>query len=69
MQKIKITLNGKQIEINANTSIENLAFELKLNPQRCLVELNGIAMNFNKFKNILLNDGDTLEIMSLVAGG
>lgn len=69
MPKIKITVNGKILETDSATTVENLAISLKLNPQRCLVELNSKAMNYTKFKDIVLKENDVLEIMSLVAGG
>lgn len=69
MRKIKITVNGKTLETAEGNTIEALALELKLKPQRCLVEYKNAAMNYERFKDIVLKDGDTLEIMSLVAGG
>ena len=69
MRKIKITVNGKVFEAESGTTIEGLAELLKLNPKRCLVEYNGRAMNYEGFRDIVLKEGDKLEIMSLVAGG
>ena len=69
MQKIKIKVNGRDFETTKGNSIEALALELKLKPQRCLVEYNGKAMNYEQFKDIVLKEADSLEIMSLVAGG
>lgn len=68
-QTVKITLNGKSAEVSAGRTVSQLLEEKKFNPRRCVAEINGKAMPFAQFKDVEINDGDTLEIMSVVAGG
>ena len=69
MEKIKITANGKKFEIASGQTVAEFARALGLNPQRCVVELNQKALKFADFENKTLQEGDVLEILSLVAGG
>lgn len=68
-QTVKITLNGKSAEVSTGKTVSQLLEEKKLNPCRCVAEINGKAMPFAQFKDVKINDGDILEIMSVVAGG
>lgn len=66
---MKIIANSKEFEIEEGKSVADFARSLGLRPERCVVELNKKALRFSQFKDIILKDGDTLEIMSVVAGG
>lgn len=68
-QTVKITINGKSADVSADITISQLIEEKNLNPRRCVAEINGKAMPFAQFKDVKINDGDILEIMSVVAGG
>lgn len=69
MSFIKVKANGKEYEIESPMSVAQFIQAFGFNPQRCVVELNGKAMRYADFCSILLNNGDSLEIMSVVAGG
>ncbi len=64
-----ITVNSKKIELSKETTVSELISSLGKNPQRCVVELNEDAMPYSKFCNIIIKDGDKLEVMQIVAGG
>lgn len=64
-----ITVNSKQLEQPENTTVAELISSLGKNPKRCVVELNGEAMPFSRFSNIVLKDSDKIEVMQIVAGG
>ncbi len=64
-----ITANSKSYEIENGETVSAFIERQGNDPRRCVVELNGVAMRFENFKDVALNDGDVLEIMRVVAGG
>lgn len=66
---MKITANAKVYELSENTSIAEFILSTGSNPSRCVVELNGRALRFEMLKDLILREGDVLEIMNVVAGG
>ena len=66
---MKITANMKECEVAEGTTVVAFIESAGLNPSRCVAELNGAAMTYEKFKDAVLKDGDVLEIMTVVAGG
>ncbi|MFI3291814.1 MAG: sulfur carrier protein ThiS [Opitutales bacterium] len=66
---INIKANGKDYELAEALTIAKFIENCGYKPQRCVVEFNGRAMRLEEFADILLQEGDVLEIMSLVAGG
>lgn len=66
---MKIKLNGKYYEIGEEVLLQDFLRERKLDPQRCVAEVNGEALSKDKFLVYILKDGDVVEVMQLVAGG
>lgn len=66
---MKIIANSKNFETPENTSVADFIKRLGLNPERCVVELNGEAMRYSQFREVVLAEGDKLEVMKVVAGG
>jgi sulfur carrier protein len=67
---MQITLNGKPHEINADTlTIHGLLDTLPLAGIPVLVEHNGTALLAREFEETPVQEGDTLEIIRMVAGG
>lgn len=64
-----ITANSKPYSVQDGTTVSAFIEQMGENPKRCVVELNGDAMRFEQYKDILLKEGDVLEIMRIVAGG
>ena len=69
MNTMKITANAKQYEIEKETTVADFIESTGLKASRCVVELNGKSMRFESFAGVVLREGDTLEIMQIVAGG
>lgn len=69
MAQINIQANGKITPVDEGKSIEAFLLSLNMSPQRCVVEINGKAKRFSEFAEIVLQDGDVLEVMTIVAGG
>ena len=69
---MKIIINGEEklIELNKNNAFLSNTLELMGYKQNSVVvELNNIIVNSTKWGEVLLKDGDSLEIVSIVGGG
>jgi len=67
--KIKITVNGKQMAVNLKFSLKNLINELKLPIKKVAIELNKEIMDKKKISKIILKSGDKIEIVNFIGGG
>jgi sulfur carrier protein len=65
---MKLTVNGAGHETDAR-SIEALVEALGLPVKAVLVEHNGLALRRDEWPGRALAEGDTLEIIRIVAGG
>ena len=69
---MKIRINGEEkiIEINKdNAYLSNTLEVIGYKQKTVVVELNNIIVNSTKWGEVLLKDGDSLEIVSIVGGG
>ena len=69
---MKIKVNGE--EKNLKIDQENALLSTVLNsmgykPNTIVVELNNLIVNSIKWEKVKLQDGDNLEIVSIVGGG
>ena len=67
--KIKITVNGKQMTINLKFSIKNLIEKLKIPNSKVAIELNREIVNKKNINKINLKNGDKVEIVHFIGGG
>ena len=68
--KIKVNGEEKIFELNKDNAFLSKTLELMGYKQNTVVvELNNIIVNSSKWGNVLLKDGDSLEIVSIVGGG
>jgi len=67
--KIKITVNGKQMTVNLKYSLKNLIDKLKLPIKKVAIELNREIVNKKKISKIILKSGDKIEIVNFIGGG
>ncbi|HJM78043.1 MAG TPA: sulfur carrier protein ThiS [Candidatus Pelagibacter bacterium] len=67
--KIKITVNGKQIAVNLKFSLKNLIDKLKLPIKKVAIELNREIVNKKRISKIILKSGDKIEIVNFIGGG
>ena len=67
--KIKITVNGKQMTVNLKFSLKNLIDKLELPIKKVAIELNREIVNKKKISKIILNSGDKIEIVNFIGGG
>jgi sulfur carrier protein len=66
---MKLRLNGDLCETPALGTLSELMVHLKLVDRRVLVEKNGEPINRHHFATTTIQDGDTIEIVRMVAGG
>ena len=69
---MKIKVNGEEIELNSYKEVPILSKTLEgigYKPNSIVVELNNTIVNSKKWGEVVLKDGDKLEIVSVVGGG
>ncbi|WP_206242467.1 sulfur carrier protein ThiS [Novosphingobium terrae] len=66
---ITITVNGEQRRIASGASVADLVADIGLNPAKVAVERNGEIAPRSTLAQVVLGEGDTLEIVHFVGGG
>jgi thiamine biosynthesis protein ThiS len=66
---IAVTANGRRWEIPPGRSLDEFLAGLGLVPSQVVVERNRVALTPGEARRTILEDGDTLEIVRIVAGG
>jgi thiazole synthase len=69
MTEISITLNGEPRRVTAGQSIAALVASIGLDPAKVAVERNLAIVPRSTLADVLLADGDALEIVHFVGGG
>jgi thiazole synthase len=67
--QLSLTVNGEPRRIVAGATIAELVRSLELNPQKVAVERNGEIAPRSTLADVVLGDGDVLEIVHFVGGG
>ena len=67
--KIKITVNGKQMTVNLKFSLKNLIEKLQLPVKKVAIELNREIVNKKRITKIILKSKDKIEIVNFIGGG
>ena len=67
--KGSVTANGEPCPVDVPCTIEAFLRARDLLPRSVVVELNGEAVAPSEFSERQLSDGDSLEIVRIVAGG
>jgi len=66
---IEVTINDSPETIAAGQTIAALLEQLKIGSPAIAVEINQQLKPRNTFKTTIINDGDVIEIVTLVGGG
>jgi thiamine biosynthesis protein ThiS len=64
-----ITLNGERFELDAPLSVTALLAKLDIDPRRVAVEHNLAILRRHRFEEVIVGDGDRVEIVNFVGGG
>ncbi len=67
--KIKITVNGKQMQIITKFTLKSLITKLKMPLNKIAIELNKKIIDKNRISKIQLKKGDKIEIVHFIGGG
>ncbi|OPY74506.1 MAG: bifunctional sulfur carrier protein/thiazole synthase protein [Syntrophorhabdus sp. PtaU1.Bin058] len=66
---VKIVINGRATEIADNTGLRDLVVSCKVKPEAVVAVLNDHVIGKDLWTDIVLNEGDRLELVSIVGGG
>jgi len=69
LDSISIIANGQKKSARAGCPLPEFLAELRLEPERVVVERNGAALTPAEARATMLAEGDRLEIVRLVPGG
>lgn len=64
-----VTINGEHRRVPGGTSLAQLIAEVGLDPLRVAVERNLEIVPRSMFGTVMVEDGDTYEIVHFVGGG
>ncbi|MDR0704208.1 MAG: sulfur carrier protein ThiS [Planctomycetaceae bacterium] len=66
---MKLTINEEQTELPDGLTVRQLLERLELTNRHVAVERNRQIVSYRTFADVRLEDGDTLELVTLVGGG
>lgn len=66
---MRLIINSKPVDLDKQFTILELLEEKNINPSSVVVELNYAIPDRSKWKDILLKDGDNVEIVKFIGGG
>jgi len=66
---VRILVNGEEREVAAGTSVAELVRELGLASERVAIERNGRIVRRAEHGRTVLEEGDRVEVVTLVGGG
>ena len=64
-----ITLNGERFELDEPVTVTALLAKLEIDPRRVAVEHNLAILKRHRFPEVVVGEGDRLEIVNFVGGG
>ena len=64
-----ITLNGERVELEQPLSVVDLLARLDIDPRRVAIEHNLTIIRRQTFPEVIVKEGDTVEIVNFVGGG
>ena len=67
--KIKIIVNGKQMQVIPKFSLMNLIVKLKIPLNKIAIELNKKIIDKKRISRIYLKKGDKIDIVHFIGGG
>ena len=67
--KIKISVNGKQMQVITKYSLKSLITKLKMPLNKIAIELNKNIIDKRRISKIKLKKGDKIEIVHFIGGG
>ena len=65
----KVLINGEPFNCDASMSIRDVLVYLNIDVHTVIIEYNTKVVNYLQFDQILMQEGDILEIITIVGGG
>ncbi|CAN5748220.1 hypothetical protein BH23GEM6_BH23GEM6_12670 [soil metagenome] len=69
MNDIQVQLNGEPRSVPGGLNVQELLEHLKLQPRLIVVERNGEILRREGYSGVIVDAGDTLELVHFVGGG
>jgi sulfur carrier protein len=66
---VRVTVNGTAFDLDATVTVAGFVRGRGLDPRYVVVERNGEPVERGRYDDIVLEDGDRLELVRAVAGG
>jgi sulfur carrier protein len=66
---VRITANGTWFDVEPGMTVADFVLERGLDPRYVVVERNGEPVPRDRYQDLVLEDGDRLELVRAVAGG
>jgi sulfur carrier protein len=66
---MRATVNGEALDLPDGLTVQSLLLRLKVAGDRVAVERNGLVVKRARHAEVMLQDGDVLEIVTFVGGG
>ena len=66
---MRITANGRELEVGQGITLSEFIRSRDLDPRYVVVERNGDPVERSRYGDLVLADGDRLELVRAVAGG
>ena len=66
---IEVTINGDRRQVDGGQSLAEFLSGLRLEPRMVVVERNGEIVARDRLAETPVQEGDTLEIVQMMAGG
>jgi len=68
--KIKVNGEEKNLDLSQENALLSKTLEsMGYKPNTIVVELNNLIVNSKKWDDVIIKDGDNLEIVAIVGGG
>jgi thiamine biosynthesis protein ThiS len=66
---MKIILNGEEVKLEGKISVSSLIDKYSLDKRKIAVERNLEIVPRSSFEEVLINEGDRIEIIHFIGGG
>jgi thiazole synthase len=66
---VTITLNGEPFQLDSPMSVTALLAKLDIDPRRVAIEHNLTIIKRQTYSDVVIGEGDRLEIVNFVGGG
>lgn len=66
---IRVRVNGKERDVERGQSVRALLESLDLHPGMVVVELNRDIIERGSYGDVVVEEGDTMELVHFVGGG